>query len=122
MTQLKTKRIYEPYAEEDGFRVLIDRLWPRGISKAAARIDLWLKEVAPSTELRQWFHQQTDQWTAFKDRYFAELDANPRQLQPLFTALQRGDVTLLYARRDDQHNHATALVDYITNRHLPDDM
>ena len=111
--QIKVKRIYEAPAQDDGFRVLVDRLWPRGVSKEAAAIDLWLKEAAPSTELRRWFHQARSDWPEFTRRYTAELDANRQALQPLLDAGQQGAVTLLYASRDEAHNHAVLLQAYL---------
>lgn len=110
---LAVKRIYEPYAEEDGYRVLVDRLWPRGVRKENAHIDLWLQDVAPSTALRQWFAHELEKWEAFRKLYHEELDANPRALQPLLAALKRGTVTLLYSAQDEQHNQAVALRDYV---------
>lgn len=102
------KRAYESPARDDGYRVLVDRLWPRGVSKANARIDLWLKEVAPSTGLRQWFGHDPGKWTGFKQRYRAELKHNPAwpELQAL---ARRKDLTLVYAARDQVHNEAVVL-------------
>ena len=102
------KRAYEAPAHDDGYRVLVDRLWPRGVSKANARIDLWLKEVAPSTELRQWFGHDPAKWTEFKQRYRAELKHNPAW--PELQALARQKVlALVYAARDQVHNEAALL-------------
>ncbi|KAA0989226.1 DUF488 domain-containing protein [Dyadobacter aurulentus] len=103
------KRIYEPQTAQDGYRVLIDRLWPRGIKKQDARIDEWLKEVAPSTELRKWFNHEPEKWKAFTKRYAEELRASSayQSLQSLIE--QHGRVTLVYAARDEQFNHAAAL-------------
>ena len=105
---LRTKRVYDRKAPEDGKRILVDRLWPRGVSKANARIDLWLKEVAPSTALRQWFGHDPARWTGFKQRYRTELKHNPAwpELQAL---AQQKDLTLVYAARDQAHNEAVVL-------------
>lgn len=108
------KRVYEPRSADDGFRVLVYRLWPRGLSKEAAAVDLWLKDAAPSTALRRWFHQQNfEPWDEFKARYFLELKANPGGLAALREAIERGKVTLLYASRNEQRNHALALKEFL---------
>lgn len=107
------KRVYDPPAADDGARVLVDRLWPRGLTKDAAKLTLWLKEIAPSTELRQWFHQHLDAWEAFQDRYRAELKKNATALTPLYELRKRGRVTLLYGVRDPKHNHARILAEYL---------
>lgn len=110
----RTKRIHELPSPSDGVRVLIDRLWPRGVSKANASINGWMKEVAPSERLRKWFDHDPDKWDGFQRSYRAELDADPARLGPLL-ALGRGqDVTLLYAARDEKHNHAIVLHEYLT--------
>lgn len=105
---VKLRRAYAPPTEDEGYRVLVDRLWPRGISKTNARIDLWLKEVAPSTELRQWFGHDPEKWAEFKKRYRAELKNNPAwaELQAL---AQQKELTLVYAAKDQLHNEAVAL-------------
>lgn len=110
---IRIKRVYELSSPEDGTRILVDRLWPRGLTKAAANVDLWLKEVAPSTALRQWFHQHPDLWPTFQARYWEELDANPQALATLAQARQEGPVTLLYAAKDQQRNNAVALQAYL---------
>jgi len=102
------KRAYEAPAQADGERILVDRLWPRGLSKATARIDLWLKDVAPSTELRQWFGHDPGKWVEFGKRYRAELKRNPA-LDMLRERVRHGDVTLVYGARDAQHNQAVVL-------------
>lgn len=109
----QVKRIYETPAESDGYRVLVDRVWPRGVSKEAAAIDLWLKEVAPSTPLRKWFAHDPARWTEFKRRYAEELD-NAAALQDLMVLGRTHDtVTLLHSARDEDHNQAVALRDYL---------
>jgi len=107
-----TKRIYDGRAESDGLRVLVDRLWPRGITKADAALDLWLKDVAPSTELRRWFDHRADRWAEFRKRYYQELAGSPavRQLRAL-TCKQ--SVTLVYAAKDREHNEAIVLAEFL---------
>ena len=102
------KRAYEAPAKHDGERVLVDRLWPRGLAKVKAKIDLWLKDVAPSTELRQWFRHDPEKWPEFKKRYHSELENNPAwpELQGL---ARKGDLTLVYAAKDRLHNEAVVL-------------
>ena len=102
------KRAYEAPAAADGKRILVDRLWPRGLAKARAGIDLWLKEAAPSTELRKWFAHDPEKWAEFKQRYHAELKGNPA-LSELRRLAGEGPVTLLYAARDQAHNEAVVL-------------
>lgn len=109
---LKVKRAYEPPARSDGKRVLVDRIWPRGVSKAEAHIDLWLKDVAPSTALRKWFGHDPARWDAFRDRYREELDANPA-VAALRQIIAEGPVTLIYGARDEAHNQAVALAEYL---------
>lgn len=106
---LKIKRIYEAADDDDGFRVLIDRLWPRGLSKDAAHVDLWLKEVAPSTELRKWFAHDPKKWTAFQERYVAELQDQDEALSQLRSKMRKGRVTLVYGAKDEAHNDAVVL-------------
>jgi uncharacterized protein YeaO (DUF488 family) len=107
---VKLKRVYEAPARSDGFRILIDRLWPRGLSKKEARVDLWLKSVAPSTELRRWFNHDADRWREFVKRYRAELRENKQGVGELREAIaDRTSVTLVYGARDTEHNDAVAL-------------
>ncbi|MGY6277912.1 DUF488 domain-containing protein [Methylomonas sp. MgM2] len=108
---IRIKRVYEPAEPQDGVRVLVDRLWPRGLTKAQAHIDLWLKGIAPSTELRQWFGHNPERWDAFKERYLAELKDNPEPIQRLKEQLDKGKVTLVYAAKDEQHNHALVILE-----------
>jgi len=109
------KRIYEPAAKADGYRVLIDRLWPRGLSKETVKLDLWAKELAPSTALRQWFGHEPTRWDAFRHRYAAELDVSVEHWRPLADRAARHTVTLLYGARDEEHNNAVALKAYLEN-------
>lgn len=113
---LNIKRIYDQPSREDGARILVDRIWPRGVSKDAAKLTEWLKEIAPSTSLRQWFHRDPTQWTEFDRRYRAELDANLEVVERLRKFLKAGSVTLLYAARDRERNHAAVLADYVAGR------
>ncbi|WP_328476284.1 DUF488 family protein [Actinoplanes sp. NBC_00393] len=110
----QVKRIHDAAEKSDGYRVLVDRLWPRGISKDRAALGLWAKDAAPSTELRTWFHAHTDEFDEFARRYRAELDANPTATAELRRlARDHPTVTLLYSVRDATHNHARILADYL---------
>jgi uncharacterized protein YeaO (DUF488 family) len=111
--KIRLKRVYEDPSEEDGTRILVDRLWPRGLTKEKARVDLWLKEVAPSTELRKWFAHDPVKWPEFKARYKAELKHNSPQLAVLKQAITRGPTTLLYGAKDTEHNEAVVLQDLL---------
>lgn len=112
-TDIRVKRVYEPPAPEDGVRVLVDRLWPRGLSRRSARVDLWLKEVAPSDALRRWFAHDPARWEVFRQRYFAELADQQAGIRTLLDLAARGPVTLLYAAADTRHNNAVALREYL---------
>lgn len=114
MGVIRVKRIYDAVADEDGMRILVDRIWPRGVSRAAARIDWWSKEAAPSHELRRWFSHEPERWTEFKRRYFSELDRTPDAWVPLIHECRNGNVTLLYAAGDGSHNNAVALCEYLS--------
>lgn len=103
------KRAYEPASRDDGTRVLVDRVWPRGLTKAKAAIDQWMKDVAPSTELRQWFGHDPERWTEFRRRYRAELARRPDLLKELRAIARDGRLTLVYSARDEQHNQAVVL-------------
>ena len=111
--RIRLKRAYAAPESGDGFRVLVDRLWPRGVTKEAAQIDLWLKEVAPSTELRKWFGHDPARWIEFQRRYFAELDQAPEAVALLAERVRQGGVTLVYGAKDAEHNHARVLADYL---------
>jgi uncharacterized protein YeaO (DUF488 family) len=113
---LRVKRIYDEPDERDGLRVLVDRVWPRGVSKASARVDRWMQEVAPSTDLRKWFGHDPARWDAFRERYAGELEEHPGALAELAQAASRGPVTLLYAARDGAHNNAIALREHLLQR------
>ncbi|HEY9236684.1 MULTISPECIES: DUF488 domain-containing protein [Phenylobacterium] len=106
---VKIKRIYEPSDKADGLRVLVDRLWPRGVRKADAHVDVWLREVAPSDELRRWFGHEPERWDEFRVRYGAELDGNAAFAE--LRGLARGPTTLLYSAKDEAHNQAVVLAE-----------
>ena len=110
---LKLKRVYETSSPEDGRRLLVERLWPRGIKKTSLDLDGWLKDVAPSTQLRQWFSHDPKKWGEFQKRYKAELDRHPEACDPILKAARRGTVTLVYSSHDSEHNNAVALRDYL---------
>ena len=112
----RIKRTYDPPSRGDGRRILVERLWPRGMKKEALDVDAWMKEVAPSTELRQWFGHQVKRWEEFRRRYRKELDANPSAWEPLLDAERRRTVTLLYSAHDVLHNGAVVLHDYLMER------
>jgi uncharacterized protein YeaO (DUF488 family) len=112
--KLNLKRVYEDPSEEDGTRILVDRLWPRGLTKEKARVDLWFKELAPSTELRKWFAHDPAKWPEFKARYKAELKQSSPQITLLKQAIARGTATLLYGARDTEHNEAVVLQELLS--------
>ncbi|MGR9173708.1 DUF488 domain-containing protein [Rhizobium sp. KDH_Rht_773_N] len=107
--RIKTKRIYEPKADADGARLLVDRIWPRGVSKEHAALDAWLKDVAPSNELRHWFNHEPKRWEEFCRRYTSELQQKGEEVSQVLDFAMKGNVTLLYAASDDEHNNAVAL-------------
>jgi uncharacterized protein YeaO (DUF488 family) len=109
----KIKRVYEPPAESDGRRILVDRLWPRGLTKERAHVDLWLEEIAPSTELRKWFGHDPEKWTSFRRRYQTEIRHNDDLVRILKQASRKGTVTLLYGARDENHNEAVVLKEFL---------
>jgi uncharacterized protein YeaO (DUF488 family) len=113
---IQLKRAYEKPSPRDGFRVLVERLWPRGVSKGEAHLDLWLKEVAPSTELRQWFGHDPKKWAEFRKRYRAELKEHRDALKLLRSKAREGTVTLVYAARDEEHNGALVLKKVLESR------
>jgi uncharacterized protein YeaO (DUF488 family) len=110
---VQIKRIYEAASAHDGARILVDRVWPRGITKEQAGLTLWLKEIAPSTRLRQWFNHDPDRWAQFQHEYAQELDGNDEAVSQLVTLCAEGPVTLLYGARDPEHNNALALQRYL---------
>jgi len=110
---IRVKRVYDPIGPEDGRRFLIDRLWPRGKTREALHLAAWLKDVAPSQTLRQWFGHDPSRWEEFQRRYAAELDGKPAVGRPLLNAASQGDITLLYSAQDIKHNNAIALKAYL---------
>jgi uncharacterized protein YeaO (DUF488 family) len=114
--KVRLKRVYEPASKDGGCRVLVDRIWPRGVRKEEAQIDVWLKEVAPSTALRKWFGHEPARWEEFEKRYFAELNAHPQDVEELVRLAKRGLVTLVYGAKDETHNNAVALKEYLGQR------
>lgn len=106
---IRIKRIYEPAAEGDGYRILVDRLWPRGVPKAEAHLDLWMREIAPSTALRRWFNHEPAKWEEFCERYRIELREQQPLLETIREQVQKGPVTLVYSARDERCNQAVVL-------------
>jgi uncharacterized protein YeaO (DUF488 family) len=113
---LKIKRIYGLPTSEDGIRILVDRLWPRGLSKEKVKIDLWLKDIAPSNELRKWFSHDPKKWIEFKKKYFKELNSQKDLVDLIIQKSKRGNVTLLYGAKDEKFNNALALREYLETR------
>jgi uncharacterized protein YeaO (DUF488 family) len=114
--RIQIKRVYEPASPKDGMRVLVDRIWPRGLRKEAASLDLWLKEIAPSTELRKWYGHKPERWPEFRKRYEKELSHHPDELAQLAHLVRKGRVTLLCAAHDAEHSNAAVLERYLTKR------
>ena len=112
---IQTRRVYDPVAPGDGTRVLVDRLWPRGMRKEDAPFQLWIKDAAPSSELRHWFGHAPERWPEFRKQYETELSANLSALQPLLDIARQGTLTLLYAAHDETHNNAVVLAEYLQN-------
>jgi uncharacterized protein YeaO (DUF488 family) len=113
---IQVKRVYEPPSPDDGARYLVERLWPRGIKKESLQMDAWIKEAAPSTELRLWFRHEPAKWDEFQRKYFRELQSRPEVLDPILKLARRGRVTLLYSARDAAHNNAIALKRYLEEK------
>ncbi|MEO6134521.1 MAG: DUF488 domain-containing protein [Ginsengibacter sp.] len=114
--KIKIKRVYDPPEKEDGFRILVDRLWPRGLTKEKAAADLWLKEIAPTTELRKWFAHDPEKWNDFIKKYTVEIKANNEALAIIKAKMKEGAVTLLYGARDTEHNEAKVLQDFLSKK------
>jgi uncharacterized protein YeaO (DUF488 family) len=112
------KRAYDPATPADGQRILVERLWPRGVKKTDLKADAWFKEVAPSTELRRWFAHRVDRWHEFRRRYREELDAKPHEWAPILDARKKGPVTLVYGAHDVLHNGALVLREYLADRQV----
>lgn len=115
--RIQLKRAYEPAGDHDGCRILVDGIWPRGVSKEDLAADLWLKDLAPSKQLRQWFGHDPDKWEEFQRRYFAELDEREEALNALRERVTEGPVTLLFGAKDEEHNQAVALARYLSRGH-----
>jgi len=111
--QLQLKRVYEPLADSDGMRILVDRLWPRGLSKSEAKIEFWAKEVAPSTELRRWYQHEPEKWPEFQRKYISELQSNPDAVLELITKIRNKNATLLFATKETSLNNAAVLKEYL---------
>lgn len=111
--RIDVKRIYEPYSPKDGFRILVDRLWLRGLTKEKAKVDLWMKEIAPSSELRHWYHSNRSEKETFEKRYFQELKQKRPLLEQLKQHTQKQSVTLLYASKNNEFNNATVLKKFL---------
>jgi len=107
------KRAYDEPSENDGYRVLVDRVWPRGVSKEDADLDEWMKDAAPSPDLRKWFGHDPEKWEEFKRRYFKELDKKPESLKPLVQRAKKGRITLVYGSKEERYNNAVALKEYL---------
>jgi uncharacterized protein YeaO (DUF488 family) len=110
---IKLKRAYDPASQTDGTRLLVERLWPRGLSKEKLKLDGWIREVAPTTELRKWFGHDPAKWRQFRIRYFRELDSEPESWRSIVSLARQGTVTLVYSSHDEEHNNAVALREYL---------
>ncbi len=113
---IQVKRAYEPNSKNDGVRFLVERLWPRGVKKADLEVEAWIKDVAPSTELRRWFQHDPAKWSEFRRRYFRELEKHPDAWQPLVAQASRGRITLVYSAHDTEHNNAVALKEFLDQK------
>jgi uncharacterized protein YeaO (DUF488 family) len=113
---IQVKRAYEPVSKNDGARFLVERLWPRGVKKENLRVESWLKDVAPSSELRKWFQHDPAKWGEFRHRYFRELEKRPDVWQPLLARARKGRVTLVYSAHDTEHNNAVALKEFLEQK------
>lgn len=111
--KIRLKRIYDDISDDDGFRILVDRLWPRGVRKSEAAIDLWVKEIAPTTELRKWFDHDPEKWDDFKELYEKELEAKKEQIIKMLGQVPDNRLTLIYSARDRNHNQAVVLKEFI---------
>lgn len=115
-TPIRTARVYEPPRQNDGYRILVDRIWPRGLKRDELQLDHWMKDVAPSADLRRWFGHDPGRWREFQHRYFAELDSCPHAWRELLDLCRDRPVTLLYAAKDEDHNNAVALRGYLEDK------
>jgi len=119
---IKIKRIYDALTPDDGTRILVDRLWPRGLSKEKAKVDLWLKEIAPSNALRKWYAHDPKKWAEFRKRYFNDLDTKGELVNQIVRKTREGDVTLLYSSKEEKINNAVALKEYIEKQKKGDEI
>jgi uncharacterized protein YeaO (DUF488 family) len=113
---IKLKRAYDPPSRNDGVRILVDRLWPRGLRRESARIDVWSKDIAPSDDLRKWFNHEPEKWGIFRKRYFAELDRQPDAIDMIVKMGRKGTITLVYGSKEERYNNAVALKEYVEAR------
>ena len=113
---IRTRRAYDAPGRDDGYRVLVDRLWPRGVAKADLKLDDWVKDLAPSEDLRKWFDHDPDKWEEFQRRYKAELDERPGPVDDLLEQMKKGRVTLVFGAKDETHSNAEALRDYLQDK------
>ena len=111
--KIKIKRIYDKPSKEDGLRILVDRLWPRGVSKKNASIDIWMKEIAPSNELRKWFNHDPGKWQEFRSRYFQELNKRSQLIEEILSHEKTGTLTLVFSAKEERYNNAVALREYL---------
>jgi uncharacterized protein YeaO (DUF488 family) len=118
---IKIKRIYDAPTSDDGIRILVDRLWPRGLSKEKAKVELWLKEIAPSNELRKWYSHDPKKWAEFRKRYFDDLDTKRELVNQIVQKTKERDVTLLYSSKEEKINNAVALKEYIAKKKKRDE-
>lgn len=116
MDPLSVKRAYEAPADTDGIRILVDRIWPRGVSKATLKLDAWIRAIAPSDALRKWFGHDPQRWDEFRRRYFDELDAHPEAVAELLSRVAAGPATLVFGASDEKHNNAVALREYLATK------
>jgi len=117
--RIKIKRIYDPPSPQDGFRILVDRLWPRGLSKEKAKVDLWLRDIAPSNELRKWYGHDPNKWTEFKKKYLGEIGEKKEEFELLRKKAREGTVTFLFSSKEEKLNNAAALKEFV-ERHRGD--
>jgi uncharacterized protein YeaO (DUF488 family) len=110
---IKTRRVYDKQEANDGFRILVDRIWPRGLKKNDIKIDLWQKDIAPSTSLRKWFNHDQRKWDKFKSRYYEELNGKQEIVKLLLEKAEKGTITLLYSSKEEQYNNAIALKEFL---------
>ncbi|MBP9925001.1 MAG: DUF488 domain-containing protein [Cyclobacteriaceae bacterium] len=113
--KINVKRVYEKPSKSDGIRILVDRLWPRGMTKEKAAVDLWLKNIAPTTELRKWFDHDPEKWNEFQKKYHRELKKNKEQVSLLNEQMKKGMVTLVYGARDEEHNEALVIMEWLSH-------